>query len=221
MRHLLVLFFILFCVQFNLLAQNAKETEDYQIFIDGQKATEADVNKLPPGHVYRIGLVTVAEKQKELHILTKAYSEDKIIQYQFPDSTLDTAGETDSSLPMMVQNDQEEIYDYAEIAPEYPTGIMGLRMEVAANYSIPEDYDASIGQNKIIMRFAVMSDGRIDNIHVIKGIDHCAACNENAIKAIEAVQFKFKPGRQNGQAVAVRCTLPIVLPQKSTEKDAK
>lgn len=96
--------------------------------------------------------------------------------------------------------------------PEYPGGVYALRKEVQKAYSIPKELRNSIiNSGSIVTRFVVLEDGSIGDVTILKGIDDCDACNEQAIDAIKSLSKKFTPGKQAGKPVKVNFTLPIVI----------
>lgn len=63
-------------------------------------------------------------------------------------------------------------------------------------------------QGRVVIEFVVNEEGNITNAHVVSGIG--GGCDEEALRVINAMPA-WKPGRQNGRAVKVYCTVPIVF----------
>ena len=61
---------------------------------------------------------------------------------------------------------------------------------------------------KVIVRFVVNEDGSITDVQVARGVDPSL---DNEAKRVVATFPKWKPGKQNGKAVKVYFTLPIVF----------
>jgi protein TonB len=61
-------------------------------------------------------------------------------------------------------------------------------------------------QGTVFVTFVVNSEGKVVNVHTVKGIS--ADCDKEAERVI-ALLSKWKPGMQNHNAVSVRMTLPI------------
>jgi len=106
---------------------------------------------------------------------------------------------------------ENKIYDFVEVDPSFPGGFDELRKQIGKNYHIPKQFS---GTATITTRFVVQADGSIGEIRILKGVDDCDACNEEAIKAIRKVREKFNAGRQAGKPVNVWFTLPIVLQKR-------
>ncbi|MBS1687738.1 MAG: energy transducer TonB [Bacteroidetes bacterium] len=59
---------------------------------------------------------------------------------------------------------------------------------------------------RVIVRFVVNEDGTVSDARVMQGIG--GGCDEEAIRVINSMP-KWKPGKQNGVAVKVYCSVPI------------
>ncbi len=112
--------------------------------------------------------------------------------------------------PKPVNQDEmsDTIIGVAEVMPEFEGGINKLRRQVGKNYKPPKHFK---GTGKVITRFVVLEDGSIGEVQILKGIDSCDACSEEAIRAIKKVKGRFSPGKQAGKPVKVWFTLPIQI----------
>lgn len=63
-------------------------------------------------------------------------------------------------------------------------------------------------EGKVFVEFIVDKDGSITDVTLMKGIG--GGCDEEAIRIIKASP-KWKPGKQRGQPVKVKMTVPIVF----------
>lgn len=76
------------------------------------------------------------------------------------------------------------------------------------NIQYPEVYkDASI-QGRVTVRFTIDKDGSVKNVKVLRGLD--SAADKEAIRVISSSP-KWKPGRHNGEPVAVTYVFPVVF----------
>jgi protein TonB len=95
----------------------------------------------------------------------------------------------------------------AEVMPEYPGGIDALRKFMLRNLKQPGDLQT--GEKIIVMAsFIVDKDGRIEQVKIING------GRDDLNKEVERVIHKmpdWKPGMQNGNAVAVYFNLPVTF----------
>ena len=63
-------------------------------------------------------------------------------------------------------------------------------------------------EGKVLVEFVVNEDGAISAARIVRGIG--GGCDEEALRVIKNMP-KWKPGRQNGRAVKVFFTLPIIF----------
>lgn len=94
-----------------------------------------------------------------------------------------------------------------DIAPEYPGGLAKFYKEVANKFNAPE-----IGTSKelkVFVAFVVEKDGTMSNIRVLQ--DPGYGMGAEAIKVLESIKKKWKPGIKNGKPVRTAYSLPIKL----------
>ncbi|GAB3829321.1 energy transducer TonB [Hymenobacter jeollabukensis] len=105
------------------------------------------------------------------------------------------------------------IYDYTEQMPQPPGGPEGLREYLGKNLRYSAEARQQQVEGKVFVQFVVRPDGQLSDLKVLKGIG--AGCDEEALRVIGQMPA-WTPGRQNGQVVAVRYTLPVTfsLPTK-------
>ena len=58
------------------------------------------------------------------------------------------------------------------------------------------------------VNFIVEPDGSVSDIKVLRGIG--GGCDEEAVRVVKSMP-KFKPGMQNGEAVRVSYTVPVIF----------
>ena len=103
---------------------------------------------------------------------------------------------------------EEEIFDNAEEQPEYPGGFGELTKYIAKNLKYPMQAREGDIQGRVFVGFVVEKDGSISNVQVLRGIG--GGCDEEAVRIVKTLP-KFKPGKQRGNPVRVKYTLPIVF----------
>ena len=99
-----------------------------------------------------------------------------------------------------------EFFDVVEQMPEYPGGAVAMFEYLAKNIHYPKDAEDQQIQGRVIATFVVMKDGSISNAKVVKSVD--PLLDEEALRCINAMP-NWTPGKQNGQAVNVKYTIPI------------
>ena len=105
--------------------------------------------------------------------------------------------------------DTTKIYTVIEQMPQFPGGDGELLSFITKNkrYPVVSCYENSIS-GKVICQFVVEKDGSISDISIIRSLD--PTCDKEAVRIIKLLP-KFISGKQNGQAVRVYYTIPIVF----------
>jgi protein TonB len=100
------------------------------------------------------------------------------------------------------------IYDTGtiEVYPEFEGGMAAWSKFIQRNLRYPYAAQEMGIQGKVFVSFVVEKDGSVSDVRVIKGIG--GGCDEEAIRVITKSPG-WKPGRQNGQQVRVRYTMPL------------
>lgn len=135
----------------------------------------------------------------------------------------------------IAQDNNDEVFDIAEVMPEFPGGMMEFRKFIAQNLIYPPVAAEKGVEAKIWLQFVVSEDGsvqdpvivrtdieeEVDNEIVVVGYtremveassqkDALLALEEEALRVTKSVPH-FKPGMNEGKAVKVRYTFPIVF----------
>jgi TonB family protein len=121
------------------------------------------------------------------------------------------AGEKDQSLqepPPVKKEVTEEIFVVVEEQPEYPGGQEAMMKFLSDSIVYPDEAKAKGIQGRVICNFVVMKDGSIDDVNVVRGVD--PLLDAEAVRVLKSMPA-WKPGKQRGQAVNVRYTLPVVF----------
>ena len=95
---------------------------------------------------------------------------------------------------------------FAEIMPEFPGGIAGLKRYISKKVKYPVEAKESDIQGKVYVRFVVNSKGETEQVSIIRGID--PILDKEALRVVKSFP-KWKPGMQSGKAVSVWYTVPI------------
>jgi protein TonB len=93
-----------------------------------------------------------------------------------------------------------------EQQPTFPDGEAALFKYLANNLKYPAMARESSIEGTVYVQFTIAKDGSITGTKVLRGIG--GGCNEEAMRVINAMP-NWKPGRQQGNAVKVKYTLPI------------
>lgn len=98
---------------------------------------------------------------------------------------------------------EETIFEVVEQDPVPIGGLAGIQSRV----EYPAMALRAGIEGRVFVQFVVGTDGVPRDIVVVRSL--CPACDEAAVKAIR--ETRFEPGRQRGQPVSVRFSIPIVF----------
>jgi TonB family protein len=99
-------------------------------------------------------------------------------------------------------------YLYEEKMPEYPDGYEAFLQDIRQGAKYPAIALRNQEAGKVYVEFTVQVDGRMDLLNIKKGVS--AALDAAVLAAMKRIsQRRWRPGFQNGRAVAVVFTVPI------------
>ena len=101
---------------------------------------------------------------------------------------------------------QGDVFDVVEEMPQYPGGAQALLEFLNQNVQYPEEAEKAGIQGRVIATFVVEKDGSVSNARVVKSVD--PLLDAEALRVINAMP-KWKPGKQNGELVRVKYTVPL------------
>lgn len=100
------------------------------------------------------------------------------------------------------------VFEVVEVMPEFPGGMNALMKYLSQNIKYPAEAHAKGIQGRVIVSFVVKKDGSIDNAKVVRSVD--PYLDREAVRVI-TVMPKWEPGKQRGEAVNVRFTVPVMF----------
>ena len=101
------------------------------------------------------------------------------------------------------------IFEVAEEMPEFPGGGMSAFMDyIKTNMRYPASAKENGTQGRVTVQFVVDEDGSIKDSKVLRSVDK--DMDAEALRLINTMP-KWKPGRQKGQPVAVKFTVPVMF----------
>ena len=115
--------------------------------------------------------------------------------------------------------DENSIFQVVEIQPEFPGGIAELMKYLQKNIRYPKVCKEQGLQGRVIVQFVVNTDSTISDVNVIKPVN--PHLDKEALRVVKAMP-KWNPGKQRGEPVRVRFTLPVTfrLPADTVKVDA-
>lgn len=106
------------------------------------------------------------------------------------------------------QDSQVKAYDIVEVMPSFPGGQSALMQYLASSIKYPVVAQENGVQGRVIINFVVDDDGSISHVKVAKSVD--PALDREAMRVVESMP-KWIPGKQNGECVRVRYSVPVVF----------
>ena len=104
-----------------------------------------------------------------------------------------------------------EVHKVCEEMPDFPGGMAECMKWLTKNIQYPEDCKKKGTEGRVIVQFVVDKDGSIKNAKVVRSID--PLLDKEALRVINLMP-KWKPGKNQGEAVRVRYTMPVMFKLK-------
>lgn len=101
---------------------------------------------------------------------------------------------------------EEKIFEIVEQPPSFPGGESAMYEWLSKNINYPVIAQENNIQGRVTCQFVVGRNGEIEDVRVVRGYD--PSLDKEAIRVIKSMP-KWIPGRQGGNAVKVRYTLPV------------
>ena len=111
-----------------------------------------------------------------------------------------------------------EVFMVVEEMPEFPGGMGECMKWLGQNIKYPADAKEKGVEGRVIVQFVVEKDGTIVNAKVVRGVD--PDLDAEALRVVNQSP-KWKPGKQKGEAVRVKYTLPIMFRLGNDSSDSK
>lgn len=102
----------------------------------------------------------------------------------------------------------DEVFEMVEQSPQFPGGQTELLKYIAEHMKYPTIAQENGTQGRVICQFVVGKDGQVRDVNVVRSLD--PYCDKEAIRVIKTMP-RWIPGKQNGKAVSVKYTVPIVF----------
>lgn len=104
-----------------------------------------------------------------------------------------------------VKVEENKVYDVVE---QQPTFNGNINSWLASNLKYPPVAAENGIEGRVIVQFVVGKDGSIHSAQVVRGVD--ASLDKEALRVVNSMP-KWVPGKQNGQSVNCKFTLPVVF----------
>lgn len=104
--------------------------------------------------------------------------------------------------------DENAIFQVVETQPEFPGGMAELMKYLQKNIRYPQICKERRVQGRVIVQFVVNADSTITDVNVVKPVN--PYLDQEAVRVVKAMP-KWNPGKQRGEPVRVRFTLPVTF----------
>lgn len=101
-----------------------------------------------------------------------------------------------------------KVFDVVEEMPSFPGGQGALMQYLGSNIKYPVVAQENGVQGRVIVGFVVEPDGSISGVNVMRSVD--PSLDKEAMRVVKSMP-RWKPGKQNGSAVRVKYTVPVVF----------
>ena len=101
-----------------------------------------------------------------------------------------------------------KVFDVVEEMPHFPGGPAALQAFLSSNTKYPVVAQENGVQGRVIVTFVVERDGSITDVKVVRSVD--PSLDREATRVVRSMP-RWSPGKQNGSAVRVKYTVPVVF----------
>lgn len=108
--------------------------------------------------------------------------------------------------PPKHEEEQNKIFEVVEQQPQFPGGSVNGWLADHIKYPVVAAENGISG--RVVVQFVVERDGSVSQVTVVRGVD--PSLDKEAQRVISSMP-KWIPGKQNGQAVRSRFTVPVTF----------
>ena len=110
--------------------------------------------------------------------------------------------------PVKPKEEENKVFDVVEQMPSFPGGMAALMAYLQKSIKYPPVAEENGIQGRVVCTFVVERDGSVTDVKVAKSVD--PSLDKEAVRVVSAMP-KWIPGKQNGQSVRVKYTLPVTF----------
>ena len=115
---------------------------------------------------------------------------------------------TEVKAPQETDPQPKKIYRSVEQMPMFPGGEYALMKHLQANIKYPPEAAKNNIEGRVIVQFVIDETGQVGEVKIVRPVSE--ELDAEAVRVVKALP-KFEPGRQDGEAVAVWYTLPVMF----------
>ena len=178
------------------------------IVIDGNVKTPEELEALNPEEIESITVF----KEESATAIWGSKGKDGVIDVKLKknptviieDAPKAVAGSDDDYKPLS----GDQVFNVVEEMPEFPGGMEGLMKFLSQNIKYPKEAQDAGKQGRVVVQFTVKKDGHCEDFNIVKSVD--PALDAEALRVLKEMP-SWKPGKQKGEAVNVKFTIPVVF----------
>ena len=110
--------------------------------------------------------------------------------------------------PVKPKEEENKVFEVVEQMPSFPGGMAALMAYLQKSIKYPPVAEENGIQGRVVCTFVVERDGSVTDVRVAKSVD--PSLDKEAVRVVSAMP-KWIPGKQNGQSVRVKYTLPVTF----------
>jgi protein TonB len=155
----------------------------------------------------------VIKKDEEVADKDQLKTQDELLQTKVTISIADVKGNDEEHgqdiadiKQVVTQAPVEKVFDFVEQMPTYPGGAKAMYEWISQHLKYPTIAAENGVEGRVTCQFVVDTDGHIRDVKVIRPLD--PYCDKEAVRVILTMP-KWIAGKQNGQPVAVKYSIPI------------
>lgn len=109
------------------------------------------------------------------------------------------------------QTDSEKVYDSCQVMPKFPGGEKAMMEFIASNVKYPPQAVKENIQGIVLAEFVINKEGKAVQPRITHSLS--PECDAEVIRVI-GLMPAWTPGQENGKAVNVKYSLPVVFRNK-------
>ena len=117
-----------------------------------------------------------------------------------------------------VSQKEGEIFQVVEQMPEFPGGMQKAMEFLGKNIKYPVAAQEAKIEGRVIVQFVVGKDGSISDVQAVRGVS--PELDAEAIRVVSMMP-NWNPGKQRGQAVSVKYSMPIMFRLQTSQPKAE
>ena len=198
------------------LAEQKKEAKVERKEVVKQEKVEQVVEKVKSSIKFT---APVIKKDDEVRPEDEMKSQDEIMNSKVAVGFANVVGNDESgevlkakealvTEPVKPKEEENKVFDVVEQMPSFPGGMAALMAYLQKSIKYPPVAEENGIQGRVVCTFVVERDGSVTDVRVAKSVD--PSLDKEAVRVVSAMP-KWIPGKQNGQSVRVKYTLPVTF----------